>query len=162
MKKSGKRFEENFRKSIPNDIFYYRLKDNSNTWSNGDKTRFTPNNICDAIMFDGDYLYTLELKSTKGKSLPYSNIKDHQINDLLWCSNFENVISGFVIEFSDCNECYFIEISQFETFKNNNNRKSLPIEYCRNMGIKIGVKRLKVNSKFDIKSFIDECVKRVM
>lgn len=162
MKNLGKRFEENFKRSIPKGIFYYRLKDNSNTWSNGDKTRFTPTNICDSIMFDGFYLYMLELKSTKGKSLPYSNIREHQINDLLWCDTYENVISGLVIEFSDYNECYFIEISRFKVFKDSSDRKSLPIEFCKNNGIKIDVEKLKTNSRFNIERFIHECAEKVL
>lgn len=159
---SGKRFEQCFRKSVPKNIFYYRLKDSSNTWSNGDKTRFTNTNICDSIMFDGFYLYMLELKSTKGKSLPYSNIREHQINDLLWCDTFANIISGLVVEFSDYNECYFIEISQFKEFKKSSNRKSLPIDFCKNKGIKIDVEKLKVNKKYNIEKFIYECAEKVI
>lgn len=159
---SGKRFEQCFRKSVPKNIFYYRLKDSNNTWSNGDKTRFTNTNICDSIMFDGFYLYMLELKSTKGKSLPYSNIREHQINDLLWCDTFNNIISGLVIEFSNYNECYFIEISHFKEFKESNNRKSLPIDFCKKKGIKIDVEKLKVNKKYNIEKFIYECAEKVI
>ena len=158
MKKSGKRFEENWRESIPEDIFYYRLKDNSNNWSNSNKTRFTPSNICDCIVFDGDYLYTLELKSTKGKSLPYGNIKQHQIDDLKWCSEFAGVISGFVIEFDSLNECYFVEISLFEQFKETNQRKSLPIDFCRKNGLKIEIEKLRVNRRFDVAKFLRDSV----
>lgn len=159
---SGKRFEQCFRKSVPKNIFYYRLKDSNNTWSNGDKTRFTNTNICDSIMFDGFYLYMLELKSTKGKSLPYSNIREHQINDLLWCDTFNNIISGLVIEFSDYNECYFIEISRFKVFKDSSDRKSLPIDFCKKKGIKIDVEKLKVNKKYNIEKFIYECAEKVI
>lgn len=155
---SGKRFEENWKKSIPEDIFYYRLRDSSNTWSNGDKTRFTPSNICDCIIFDGEILFTLELKSTKGKSLPYTNIKNHQIDDLKWCSEFANVISGFVIEFDSIDECYFIEINDFEAFKQESNRKSLPVDFCRENGLKIDFKKLKINRRFDINKFLQDVI----
>lgn len=161
MKTSGKRFEENWKKSIPKNTFYYRLRDGSSSWGGNDKVRFQQENICDSIMFDGDYLYTLELKSTKGKSLPYTNIKDHQIIDLLWCSEFANVIAGFVIEFADLNECYFIEINDFKLYKDKNNRKSLPIDYCRKNGLKIGVEKLKINRKFDVKQFLNDIVKYI-
>ena len=104
----------------------------------------------------------LELKSTKGKSLPYSNIREHQINDLLWCDTFNNIISGLVIEFSNYNECYFIEISHFKEFKESNNRKSLPIDFCKKKGIKIDVEKLKVNKKYNIEKFIYECAEKVI
>lgn len=162
MKNNGKRFEENWKNSISEEIFYYRLRDSSNTWSNGDKTRFTPSNICDCIIFDGEILFTLELKSTKGKSLPFNNIKEHQIKDLLWCSEFANIVSGFVIEYSDFDECYFIEISIFKKFFDKKERKSLPIDFCRKNGIKIGVEKLKINRRFNVNKFIEESVERLI
>ena len=154
MKTSGKRFEDNWKKSVPSDIFYYRLRDGSSSWGGNDKVRFQQTNICDAIMFDGHVLFTLELKSTKGKSLPYSNIKSHQIEDLMWCNQFQHVISGFVIEFSDLDECYYLDIVDFNFFKKNNDRKSIPIEFCRRNGFKINVKKKKINRSFDISKFI--------
>lgn len=158
---SGKRFENNFRKSIPEDVFFYRFRDGSSSWGGNDKVRFQQTNICDCMIFDGENLFLLELKSTKGKSLPYSNIKEHQIDDLLWASDFANVICGFVIEFADINECYFIEIKDFVAFKMSSERKSLPIEFCSNKGVKIGVEKLRTNSRFDIKTFLNDSVKLI-
>lgn len=158
---SGKRFEQNFKNSIPKDMFYYRLRDGSSSWDKSAKTRFQQTNICDCLIYDGDNLYTLELKSTKGKSLPFTNIKEHQITDLLWCSNFLNVVSGFIIEFSSLNECYFIEISQFKSFYDTTERKSLPIDFCRKNGLKIDVTRLKINKRFNVEKFLIESVKYI-
>ena len=161
MKSTGKRFEENWKKSIPEDVFYYRLRDSNNTWANGNKTRFATSNICDCLIFDGETLFTLELKSTKSKSLPYNNIKEHQIKDLLWCSEFANVISGFVIEFDSINECYFVEIADFMAYKSKSNRKSLPIDYCRENGLKIDIMNLKINRRFNVEKFLNESVKYI-
>lgn len=156
MKSSGKRFEENWKKSVPSDIFYYRLRDGSSSWGGNDKVRFQQTNICDVIMFDGNVLFTLELKSTKGKSLPYSNIKTHQIDDLKWCNQYQHIISGFVIEFSDLDECYYLDIVDFNWFKNNHERKSIPIEFCRTNGFEIDVEKKRTNRRFDIKNFINK------
>lgn len=158
---NGKRFEQNWKNSVPKDIFYYRLRDGSSSWGGNENVRFQAENICDSIMFDGDYLYTLELKSTKGKSLPFNNIKKHQIDDLLRCSSYSNVIAGFVIEFNELSECYFIEISRFKTFYDTTNRKSLSLQFCRENGIKIGVEKIKINRKFDIEKFLKESVKYI-
>lgn len=158
---SGKRFEQNWKNSIPKDIFYYRLRDGSSSWGGNENVRFQVENICDSIMFDGEYLYTLELKSTKLKNLPFNNIKKHQIEDLLWCNSYPNVIAGILIEFSKLSECYFIEISQFKTFYDTTNRKSLPLQFCRENGIKIGVEKKKINSKFDIEKFLKDSVKYI-
>lgn len=159
---SGKRFEQNFKNSIPKDVFYYRFRDGSSSWGGNDKVRFQQTNICDCMLFDGDYLFLLELKSTKGKSLPFSNIKEHQIRDLLWASNFANVICGFVIEFADLDECYFIEIAQFKEFLDNTDRKSISIDYCRKNAVKIDVERLRTNRKFNIKKFLMKDVIKIV
>lgn len=152
----GKRFEQNFKRSVPDNIFYYRFRDGSSSWGGNDKVRFQQTNICDCFMFDGDYLYLLELKSTKGKSLPFNNIKEHQIKDLLWASDYANTICGLVIEFSELSECYFIEISQLKEFYDKTNRKSIPVDYLREKGIKIEIKKLKVNNRFNISKFVKE------
>ncbi len=159
---SGKRFEQNWKNSIPKDIFYYRFRDGSSSWGGNDKVRFQQTNICDCLMFDGDYLYLLELKSTKGKSLPFNNIKKHQIDDLLWASEYANTICGLVIEFSDLTGCYFIEIGRFKAFYDSTNRKSIPIDYLRKNGIKIGIEKKKINSKFDVKKFINDVIESVI
>lgn len=158
----GKKFENNFKKSVPEDMFLYRLRDSSGTWSNGDKTRFTPSNICDYILFDGDYLYLFELKSTKGKSLPFTNIKEHQINDLMRANEYSNIFSLLVIEFSDIEEYYCLKIDDFKTFYDSANRKSLPIEFCREKGIKIGYTRLRTNVKLNIKQMIDRIIEEFL
>ena len=158
---SGKRFEQNFKNSIPKDVFLYRLKDSSNNWSENIKTRFTPSNMCDYIMFNGYYLFLLELKTTKATSFPFNNIKDHQINDLFINSKYNNVISGIIILFDKYNECYFIEISDFKRYLDASQRKSLPIDFCRKKGIKIENKIMKINRVFDIKKFIEEVMKRM-
>ena len=156
MKKSGKRFEENWKKSIPENIFYYRLKDSSSSWDNGTRARFTPSNICDCFVFEGKKLLTLELKNTNTKSLPYSNIRKHQIDDLLWSGSFYNVIAGFVINFDTLDECYFVEINDFKRYFEENSRKSLPVDYCRLNALKIDNKRLKTNKIYDVDKFLKE------
>lgn len=158
---TGKRFENNFKKSVPENIFYYRLKDGSSSWGGNDLVRFQTTNMCDSIMFDGNTFYCLELKSVKGKSLPFKNIKLHQINDLIKCTRYKNVIAGFIIDFSELDECYFIEISDFKMFYDNTIRKSVPIAFARDRGIKIDVTVLKVNKKYNVDKFINSINKEL-
>ena len=152
----GKRFEQNFKKSVPDNIFYYRFRDGSSSWGGNDKVRFQQTNICDSLMYDGKRMYLLELKSTKAKNLPFSNIKQHQIEDLLKASKYINTICGLIIEFSELIECYFIEINKLKEFYDKTSRKSIPIDYLRENGTKIEIKRLKVNNRFNISKFIEE------
>lgn len=159
---NGKRFEQNFKKSVPDDIFLYRLKDGSASWGGTEKVRFQPTNICDFIMHDGEYLYFLELKSTKGKSLPFSNIKKHQVEDLLWASSYANVVAGFLIEFSDLKEVYFLEINRYKRFLHDCNRMSIPLDYLAKNGIKIDVEKKKVNCTYNIEKMIDDIVREII
>ena len=161
MEKNGKKFENNFKKSVPENIFFYRFRDGSSSWGGNDKVRFQQTNICDCMMFDGYILYLLELKSTKGKSLPLKNIKQHQITDLLDKSKYLNVVCGFVIEFRELNECYFLEIKRFLEFLEQNDRKSIPIDFLRNKGIRIAVEKKKINNKFNIEKFVAQILEEV-
>lgn len=157
---TGKRFEQQFKKSIPKEVFYYRFKDSSSSWGANSTVRYTPNNICDCMLYDGYYLYFFELKNTKGKSLPLANIRENQIKELSRVSKYSNVISGLVIMFSEVEECYFIEINDYMTFINTNERKSIPIDYLKNHGIRIECSKKKVNYNYDIKKFLDNMVIR--
>ena len=152
---TGKRFEFNFKNSVPEDVFFYRLRDGSSAWGGNEKVRFQQTNMCDVIMFDGNLFYTLELKSVKGKSLPISNIKKHQIKDLLKSREYKNVVSGLVIDFNVIDKCYYIDINYIYKFILLDSRKSISIDYCEEKGIEISVKRLRTNKKYDINSFIN-------
>ena len=65
-------------------------------------TRFQARNICDCQLFDGDYLYLLELKSTKGKSLSLNNIRKNQVDDLMAASEYANIVSGLDSKLCRC------------------------------------------------------------
>ena len=145
--KSGKRFEDNIRKSV--NVFFYRFRDGTSSWDKG-KSRFQQTNIADCEIFDGDNLFILELKSTNEHSLPFNNIKKHQIQDLTRYSIYKNVICGFLINYEKYDECYFIEISLFNDFLTLNDRKSIPIEFARENGVKIPLKRLRTNKVYEL------------
>lgn len=153
---SGKRLESNFKKSIPDDIFFYRFKDGSSAWGGNDKVRFQSSNICDCLIFNGSKLYLLELKSTKGKSLPFTNIRENQLKELSLATYYKNIVSGIVIEFSDLDRCFFMYIDTITDFIRIGSRKSVPIEYCEEKGIEIEIKKKKVNNSFNIKKLLEE------
>lgn len=154
---NGKRFEDNFRKSIPDNIFYYRFRDGTSSWDKGSKTRFQQRNICDCMLYNGKYLYLLELKSTKGKSLPFSNIRQNQVDDLMKASRHDNVIAGMVVEFSVLGQVYFMPIDLVKNWFYESERKSIPLKSFQNEPcIKIPGKKLKVNYRYNIEQFIKE------
>lgn len=154
---TGKRFEVQFRKSVPADVFYYRFKDSSNSWgSNSTVVRFTPSNICDCMLFDGNHLYLFELKSTKGKSLPLTNIRQNQIRELLESKKFENIIAGFIVNFSELNRCFFIDVFKVKKFIEKEERKSIPLEFFEKNGTEIDVFPKKVYSLYNVEKLLYE------
>lgn len=129
-KNEGKRFEEDFRNSIPEDIFCYRIKDSSNF-------NMTTKNMCDFILFKSPYLYLLELKSTKANQISTDEriIKRHQVESLLEMQRqHKNIISGFILNYRGRElktktvlpETYYIPIEEmkkiYETEKNINKK----------------------------------------
>lgn len=153
MANEGKKFEEDFRKSIPAGFYIYKLKD-AGGWSNASNTRFTISNMCDFIMYSKPTLYLLELKSTKGKSLPFSNIKDNQVKELLAASNTEGIQAGLVINLRSVNETYYLSIKDFKKYVETTERKSISLDYLRNEGILIEQELKKTRYRYNIKEFI--------
>ena len=156
---NGKRFEDNFRKSIPDNMFYYRFRDGTSSWDKSSKTRFQAKNICDCMLHDGEYLYLLELKSHKGKSLPLSAIRQNQVDDLLLAAKHRNIIAGLVVEFSDLGQVYFMPIELVNNWYYHSDRKSIPLQSFQNSPcIEIYGKKKKVNYRYNIEQFIIDAV----
>ena len=149
IKYSGKQFEKDFVRSMPNNVYCYRFKDGGG-WGNGTNTRFTPSNICDFLVYNGK-LYFFELKKSNGKSIPFNNIKQSQINGLLDASEY-GIESKFAIFLNE--EFYILDIKDFIEFKNNTDRKSIPIAYLEEYGIHIKKHKLQKYYKFELDEYL--------
>ena len=119
----GKEFEQDYKKSVPDDILLYRLKDSAQSFNgrkNG-KIRFSSKSPFDYIMWDSQakILYALELKTVKGKSISFERTKDdkreihyHQIQNLNEWAKFD-VESGLVIEFRQIATTIYLPIGEY-------------------------------------------------
>lgn len=137
-KNVGKVFEEQFKKSVPDNILLIRLNDSPQAFKKSDLTRFTPKNPFDYICFNTRTrtLFCLELKSTSNKYMTFediysdeeqnSMIHKHQTLGLLKCSDYSNVIAGFLLNFrfEDKELTYFIEVNKFQEMCESINKKS--------------------------------------
>jgi len=140
--KHGKRFEEDFIKSVPDRCDVTRLKDGGG-WSNATNMRFTSSNPCDFIVFSKQFtgseegtMYKLELKTVKGKSLPFSNIKQHQLDSL--CDSWNKGVGAyFVVNFREVNETYLIPAPDMAVLIELSERKSLALAMARKLYMKI-------------------------
>ena len=143
----GKKFEEDFKKSMDKyNIWNYRLRDSSGSWSNSNGSRFTPKNICDYIAYKNGALYLLELKSHKGSSLPYTAISDYQLKGL---SNIDypGIKAYFIINMREKEKTYAIEAQKIKKYIETSNRKSITIEFMESNGIEI--KGIKKRSRYE-------------
>lgn len=117
-------------------------------------SRFTPTNICDYIVYNhiNSQLLLLELKTTKQKSMPFANLKKHQIDDLHKASKFVGVFPYFIFEFRAESLCYAILTTEVYNYYNQAERKSFPTEWCEKVGILIpsNLKRIHSNYQVDV------------
>jgi len=149
-KDEGKKFEQDFQKSIQPLQVLIRLKD-AGGWGRAENTRFTVKNVCDFIFFDGieKIPYLLELKSTKGKSLPISRFT--QFETMLITLNNQTWVQGrLIVNFRDINETYSIDIKLLESFIKETTSKSLPLSLFKERGILINSQKKRVRFSYII------------
>lgn len=134
----GKRFEKDFKDSLPERVDFTRLKD-AGGWGNATNLRFSSTNPCDMIIYSGGShgrMYKLELKSTQLKSLPFGNIKDHQL-DSLCKSEVKGVNALFIVNFRAVNETYRVSAWALMEYIEMADRKSIPLAWFRERAILI-------------------------
>lgn len=160
----GKIFENNFKKSIPSDVFYLRLKDSAASFGRDSvATRFALKNPYDALLFNGKFLFAFELKSTDGTSFSIQKeksesskmIKKHQIDGLNNASTYNNVRAGFILDFRNSNT-WFISIADFLNFISNTEKKSINEKDVKAYnGIVIDKYKKKINYTYDIDKLLN-------
>ncbi len=151
-KKPGKKFEEDFVKSIPDRCDVTRLKD-AGGWSNATNMRFTSSNPCDFIIYSHSQqthpygkMYKFELKSTKLASLPFANIKESQLTSLTY-SALKGVACEFIVNFRKYNKTFRVLPCMIQNFIDNTERKSIPFgwfeENCTSIKQELIIKRYR-------------------
>lgn len=168
MRNIGKKFEDNFKKSIPDDIMQYRLPDAAQSFAPSSGLRFSNKNPCDCFIYDYPTLFTLELKSVGMPSISFEKTKEdkgkvihyHQIEGLRKFAKYKGVISGFVINFrhkDDTETCYFLHIKGFDRLIDGVDKKSFNEKDLQQFDpIVIENAKLKVNYRYDVSKFITD------
>lgn len=153
-KNVGKIFEEDFIKSVPENIFSFRFRDLPFFLTKNSKYEVN-NNPADFIIFL-DYLFILELKSTNGTSYPFDNTRDNQVKGLEKYSHKNKTICGFVINMRKYNETYFLSIKDYIYLKNESGRKSISLKDLRLFGIRIHQELKRTRYRYDILTFLEK------
>lgn len=163
----GKRFENNFRDSVPDDVLFHRLKDSPQSFNNISTLRFSSKNPFDCFLYKSPTLFALELKSVGTPSISFERTKEengvihyHQIQGLRIWGQHEGVIAGLVLNFrhKDGNEnCYFLHIRDFDNMIDKLDKKSFnEKDLCNYNPLILKNEKMKVNYRYDISRFIVE------
>lgn len=142
----GKVFEKEFLNSFPDNLFIQRVKDDTFKFKN-------VQNCCDFIAYNSPYLFHFELKSTKQKSLPFSNISQYQIETLNHYSKQPGIISGFVINFRSRNyQTHFVPAYNIYDYyyHSSGGRKSFSFQWVQENGILLPATLIRTRYRFDL------------
>lgn len=130
------------------------------------KLRFSQHSPCDFMIFSGERntFWTLELKTFEG-SCSFERTKEdkgiihyYQVESLKKFSIYNNVCSGFILDFRKTDNTYFLMIDEWDDLINSISKKSFNendlLDYCN--PILIDKKKLKVNYRYNIDKFLNE------
>ena len=160
----GKSFENDFFKSAQKSMFIYRLPDPSSSFNNAcrgcDKqmTRFSPRNVCDFLASTPKATYLFELKSHKGKSIPFSAIvtkpTDKRLEKMVEIDKkYPWVKSYIVFNWRDYeNKTLAIRASDVLHYIKTVDRKSIPYDFMAR-GIRIPDRLIRVHYAYDMSGF---------
>ncbi|QHM88918.1 hypothetical protein DXY21_02992 [Bacillus velezensis] len=170
----GKVFEANIEKSAADQkLFFYRIKDVNPVFLKRGAT--VSKNKYDCFLHFKGYLFPLELKSTKDKSIAFQEkiIKPQQIKHLKEATQYPNVIPGFLFQFREPeNKVYFVHINDFltykniaenqlaNTYKNKVNKASIPIAICEEIGTEVRSMKKKVNYTYYLNKLCDDLINK--
>lgn len=138
----GKVFEASFKSSCPSDMFIYRIPD----------VKYGNKSICDYLLYTKPYLYTLELKTTKEKTFPFKNIAEHQLVNMVNFGELDGIIAGFVINFRQQEETYFVRGSEIQALVDKG-EKRVSCETLAKIGTRIPQEKKRVRFKYDFDVF---------
>jgi len=152
-KGTGKKFENDIKSSVPHYCDFERFKDAGYDLSDqrkdgfqNSKRRFTPKNLCDCLIFDGERgkLHYVELKSRKGKSIAFKDVdKDGKfLKKMIQKEQKKNVKAWIIINFRvEPERTFAIKASDVREYimsqRIEKGRKSLPMSYCEEHAIEI-------------------------
>lgn len=178
VKNKGKEFEQSIQDSaIEQGVFFYRIKDTFIPPTLRMRVKVTKNDF-DSFMFQYPYLFALEMKATKSKSISFqeSVIKQHQIDKLAEASKHEGIIAGFMFNFycekGTYNHVYFVHIRDFliykmiaeegleHTYQSKVNKSSIPIGICQEIGLEVKSVKKKVKYRYIMNTFVKEALEK--
>jgi penicillin-binding protein-related factor A (putative recombinase) len=162
----GKAFEEDIKKSMPIDVYFYRLRDTASAFGGGsDFLRFSSQNHYDCFFYKYPSFYPCELKSNQGTSFSIQHTKEekgkdiklHQIEGLTVASQFPGIYAGLILNFRKTGNTYWLNIKDFNRFNELTEKKSINEKDVQEFGgIEIRSELKKVRYRYDINELIEK------
>lgn len=165
---TGKRFEADFKKSVPSYALLYRLPDSAQAFGGNSHLRFSSKKPFDYLMWDSKehILYALELKTVAGKAISFERNKEenreihwHQIEGLNKWNKYDGIVCGFIIEFRKIEKTVFIDINEFNKLINSITKKSFNFDDLAIYKIDykiIGQVKVRTRYKYKIDEFLNQ------
>lgn len=147
MANNGHIFEQEFKKSVPAGVYVKKLKVMSGYRGGGNEGDF--------LLFKYPNLYIFELKSHKGASIPFDVVRDKQLVGLFNNSHIKGCKCGFIFNFRDYEETYFVEIRDILDYMESCGRKSFPLSWVKELGIKIEGKKIRTRYRYNLEKFLE-------
>lgn len=154
----GKRFEEDFRNSVPPDVYCYRLKD-AGGWASSKELRFTPSNDYDHLLYKAPVLFTLELKSVAESRWPFSSLRDTQRRGLVRAADC-GAVSGVLFNFRKPNRTFFVPIRDLLKAEALSGKKSINLDdAARLAAYELRASTARTRTRYDVEDFVDHFVR---
>lgn len=156
MRNPGKIFEDDFKRSVPKDMYYLRLHDSATGfYPESGQVRFSLKSPYDAILCKKGRMVCVELKSVGGTSASFgetknSVIKLRQIRELRKAEKEGSAVSYLVIHFRKYGETYAIRPKDFSSFLKGCKKKSVNRADCKGMGRLLPERSLRVHKRYDL------------
>ena len=138
----GKKFEEDWKNSFKKvNAYFFRIKDSAASFSGGNSS-FTRSNPYDCFVLYEGYFFPMS-----------------QIHGLEEVDQFKNVYAGFIFNFRNTNNTYYLNIKNFMDFYNNTSKFSINekdvIEYD---GVLVDSKILKVRYRYNVEKLLKQII----
>ena len=170
----GKRFERDFKASIPPDAWCYRLRDSPISYYGGSEAegiRFAQDNICDFFLYRAPTLYLLELKTVGTRSAALASLfgkydpdkhaykKQKHLQDMAVAATRRGLQALVVLNYRLSEHTYALPADTVLRFVeqaiDNGGRKSIPESWCRENGIAVAARQLRVNWRYDVAGMME-------
>ena len=157
----GKIFEQDFKNSVPEGVYYLKLQDPTVSYSQTQTTRFALKAPYDVVLCKDGQMYALELKSVQTKSLSYGpdkscRIKEKQAEALCDAAR-SGAVAGFVLNFRKYDETYFVPAGVFKKHMESSLSKSFSFDDAKRCGIKIPQTKKKTHYRYDVSFLLGAC-----